>query len=191
LSLALIVLARQPSPGRCKRRLAASIGDESAARVQQRLLAHTVAVARQWQQSEADAVVSLCLGHHQGSGGLGLRMQRQLGRAVRAGAKAAVLVGSDLPGLGVQHIQQAFSALHHAPVVLGPACDGGYWLVGLTAAGHQQQRGRLFSGIGWGGSEVLQQTLQQAAALGWSPQLLRYQSDLDRIDDMAPWHGAA
>ena len=191
MSLALIVLARQPSPGRCKRRLAASIGDESAARVQQRLLAHTVAVARQWQQSEADAVVSLCLGHQQGSGGLGLRMQRQLGRAVRAGAKAVVLVGSDLPGLGVQHIQQAFSALHHAPVVLGPACDGGYWLVGLTAAGQQQQRGRLFSGIGWGGSEVLQQTLQQAAALGWSPQLLSYQSDLDRIDDMAPWHGAA
>ena len=150
-----------------------------------------MAVARQWQQSEAGAVVSLCLGHQQGPGGLGLRMQRQLGRAVRAGAKAAVLVGSDLPGLGVQHIQQAFSALNHAPVVLGPACDGGYWLVGLTAAGHQQQRGRLFSGIGWGGSEVLQQTLQQAAALGWSPQLLRYQSDLDRIDDMAPWHGAA
>ena len=100
MSLALIVLARQPSPGRCKRRLAASIGDESAARVQQRLLAHTVAVARQWQQSEAGAVVSLCLGHQQGPGGLGLRMQRQLGRAVRAGAKAAVLVGSDLPGLG-------------------------------------------------------------------------------------------
>ena len=99
MSLALIVLARQPSPGRCKRRLAASIGDESAARVQQRLLAHTVAVARQWQQSEAGAVVSLCLGHQQGPGGLGLRMQRQLGRAVRAGAKAAVLVGSDLPGL--------------------------------------------------------------------------------------------
>ena len=44
----------------------------------------------------------------------------------------------------------------------------------------------MFSGIGWGGSEVLQQNLQQAAALGWSPQLLRYQSDLDRIDDMAP-----
>ncbi len=191
MSLALVVLARQPSPGRCKRRLAVSIGDHSAARVQQRLLAHTVAVARQWQQSEADAVVSLCLGHQQGPGGLGLRMQRQLGRAVRAGAQAVVLVGSDLPGLGVQHIQQAFSALHHAPVVLGPACDGGYWLVGLTATGHQQQRGRLFSGIGWGGSEVLKQTLQQAAAFGWNPQLLRYQSDLDRIDDMAPWHGAA
>ena len=60
-----------------------------------------------------------------------------------------------------------------------------------TAAGQRQQRGRLFSGIGWGGSEVLQQTLQQAAALQWSSQLLRYQSDLDRIDDMAPWHGAA
>ena len=191
MSLALIVFGRQPSPGRCKRRLAASIGDHSAARVQQRLLAHTVAVARQWQQSEAGAVVSLCLGHQQGPGGLGLRMQRQLGRAVRAGAKAVVLVGSDLPGLGVQHIQQAFSALHHAPVVLGPAMDGGYWLVGLTAAGQRHQRGRLFSGIGWGGSEVLQQTLQQVAAFGWSPQLLRYQCDLDRIDDMAPWHGAA
>ena len=191
MSLALIVLGRQPSPGRCKRRLAASIGDESAARVQQRLLAHTVAVARQWQQSETDAMVSLCLGHQQGPGGLGLRMQRQLGRAVRAGANAVVLVGSDLPGLSVQHIKQAFSALHRAPMVLGPACDGGYWLVGLTAAGHQQQRGRLFSGISWGGSEVLQQTLQQVAALGWSPQLLCYQSDLDRIDDMAPWHGAA
>ena len=118
-------------------------------------------------------------------------MQRQIGRAVRAGAQAVVLVGSDLPGLSVQQIQQAFSALQHRPLVLGPACDGGYWLVGLTAQAHHHQRGRLFSGIAWGGPEVLRQTLQQAAALQWQPELLRWQSDLDRIDDMAPWHGAA
>tara|TARA_B100001939_G_scaffold107246_1_gene92678 strand:+ start:375 stop:950 length:576 start_codon:yes stop_codon:yes gene_type:complete len=191
LSLALVVLARQPSPGRCKRRLAAAIGDQSAARVQQRLLAHTVAVASQWQNVCADGRVSLCLGHHQGPGGLGLRMQRQLGRVVRAGAGAVVLVGSDLPGLSVQLIQQAFSALHQEPLVLGPATDGGYWLVGLTAAGHRQQRGRLFSGIDWGSPLVLQQTLDQAEALDWRPRLLPWQSDLDRIDDMAPWHGAA
>ena len=191
MSIALVVFGRQPSPGRCKRRLAATIGDRSAAHVQQRLLSHTLAVASQWNDACRDGEVRLCLGHRQGPGGLGLRMQRQLDRAVRGGAAAVVLVGSDLPGLSVQHIQQAFSALDQAPLVLGPACDGGYWLVGLTAAGHRQQRGRLFSGIGWGGPEVLRQTLLQAEALQWRPQLLRWQSDLDRFDDMAPWHGAA
>ena len=187
----MVVFGRQPSPGRCKRRLAASIGDQAAARVQQGLLTHTLAVSRQWQHAAANGTVRLCLGHRQGAGGLGLRMQRQIGRAVRAGAQAVVLVGSDLPGLSVQQIQQAFSALQHRPLVLGPACDGGYWLVGLTAQAHHHQRGRLFSGIAWGGPEVLQQTLQQAAALQWQPELLRWQSDLDRMGDMAPWHGAA
>ena len=98
-----------------------------------------------------------------------------------------VVVGSDLPGLMAADLQQAFAALHHQPLVIGPAADGGYWLIGLTAAAFEHQRGRLFSGIPWGGDQVLARTIERAAELALNPHLLREQQDLDRLSDLAPW----
>ena len=203
----LVVLARWPAPGRCKRRLAAGIGNDRAARIQQRLSAHTLAVARQLQDRLAVEVVLAAadLGpaaarrwsrRHgleravaQGRGGLGLRLQRQLQRARRERVEQLVLIGSDLPGLGGAALAEAFLALAHAGVVLGPACDGGYWLIGLQLRQPAAKRlGRaLFSGMPWGSAQVLACTLAAARRSGQEPQLLAPLADLDRPADLAPW----
>jgi rSAM/selenodomain-associated transferase 1 len=118
----------------------------------------------------------------QGGGGLGLRMQRQFALGFAQGYRAIVLVGSDLPRLAASDLQQAFAALQRQPLVLGPADDGGYWLIGL-----QRPAAALFAGIDWGGSQVLAQTLAQARRLALPFSLLDYQADLDRACDLVPW----
>jgi len=118
----------------------------------------------------------------QGGGGLGLRMQRQFALGFAQGYRAIVLVGSDLPRLAAADLQQAFVALQREPLVLGPADDGGYWLIGL-----QRPAAALFAGIDWGGPQVLAQTLAQARRLALPFSLLDHQADLDRACDLVPW----
>lgn len=204
-----MVLARWPVPGRCKRRLAAGIGTGRAARVQQGLTRHTLANARALRDLGGGAISpSLVLaaeplgpravqrwarqlgadrGVVQGSGGLGVRMQRQLQRAWRDGAGQVVLIGSDLPALQPADLQAAFRALEQAPLVLGPAADGGYWLIGLGRQAPTSLAGRLCSGMPWGTGQVLERSLAAARALGVEPALLELRADLDRPDDLRPW----
>ena len=208
----LVVLARWPAPGRCKRRLAASIGSSiRAAAVQRQLTDHTLAVAaraaascpaqlslavdglgprasRRWQQQlqASSGCPSLQL-VPQGSGNLGCRMHGQLRRCFAAGAEQVVLIGTDLPGLEPGDLEQAFAQLNQAPVVLGPALDGGYWLIGFNRVGFLGGSRRLMSGIAWGSDQVLQQSLKQAALLALPVALLRQQSDLDTAASLRPW----
>ena len=194
-------MARAPAPQRCKSRLAAGgLGPSRAARVQGRLLAHTLAVLDQTAQ-ELDVHTRLALtgvggrcGRRllgrsvrtelvpQGDGGLGVRLQRQFARGFAQGHRPIVLVGSDLPRLAAVDLQQALAALQRVPLVLGPADDGGYWLIGL-----REPAGPLFAGIDWGGPQVLAQTLVQAARLNLPYSLLDSQGDLDRACDLACW----
>ena len=204
----LVVLARWPSPGRCKRRLATGLGPGGtvlAARIQTRLLRHTVAVARaaspelgfdlvlavdglgpgarrRWGQQLGVAHLG-----DQGPGTLGLRMQRQWQRAFGAGAEQVVLVGTDLPDLAGADLAAAFRALDAGPLVLGPALDGGYWLIGLNRGGFHQAGAALMAGQPWGTAAVLEGCLQAARQRGLAAQLLRCQGDLDRRADLAPW----
>ena len=208
----LVVLARWPVPGRCKRRLAASIGSSiRAASVQRQLTDHTLAVAARaaascpaqlslavdglgarassrWQQQlqASSGCPSLQL-VPQGSGNLGCRMHGQLRRCFAAGAEQVVLIGTDLPGLEPGDLEQAFAQLNQAPVVLGPALDGGYWLIGFNRGGFLKGSRRLMSGIAWGSDQVLQQSLKQAALLALPVALLRQQSDLDTAASLRPW----
>jgi len=126
-------------------------------------------------------------GVSQGRGSLGLRLQRQLQRARREGAAQVVLIGSDLPMLAPLDLMAAFEALDQAPLVVGPAADGGYWLIGLSCRAAPALAGRLFSGMPWGGPAVLERTMAAAATLGVEPRLLGERRDLDRPDDLAPW----
>jgi len=204
----LVVLARWPAPGRCKRRLAASCGSSAAAAVQRALTAHTLAVARHAARrcgARLELVIDglgprarrrwareLEVDHSsaQGGGGLGCRMHRQLRRAFGAGASQVVLIGTDLPGLEGADLQEAFSALAERPLVLGPASDGGYWLIGFNRVGFSRAGIQLMSGIPWGTDAVLSLTLARAEALALPPALLRRQSDLDRQHDLRPWLGS-
>lgn len=196
----LIVMARWPAPRRCKRRLAASLGAEAAARIQARLTGHTLAVARGEQRQLGLTLVLAVDGlagraaHRwgaglgadcvrlQGSGCLGLRMQRQVQWAFRAGARRVVVIGSDLPQLEGGDLVAAFAALERCPAVLGPARDGGYWLIGL-----QQSQPELMAGIAWGTPQVLAQTLAVMHRLGLAPALLAPRADLDWARDLGPW----
>jgi uncharacterized protein len=197
----LILMARAPAPLRCKSRLAqGGLGPRRAATVQARLLAHTLVVLDQ-AAAQLGARSRLALAGAgarsgrrllsgasrtelvlQGGGGLGLRMQRQFALGFAQGQRAIVLVGSDLPQLSAADLQQAFAALLRVPLVLGPADDGGYWLIGL-----QRPAASLFAGIDWGGPKVLDQTLAQAGRAGLPLCLLDHRCDLDRACDLVAW----
>ena len=202
----LVVLARWPAAGRCKHRLADSCGStDAAARVQAALTRHTLAVARAWAGSSGTALTlavdglgpqarrrwaqALRVQHccNQGGGNLGCRMQRQLQRGFNGGAERVVLIGSDLPQLERGDLRAAFRALRDTPLVLGPARDGGYWLIGCTRAGFELAGAALMSGISWGSNQVLVETERQAATLALPVTRLRQQNDLDNRADLLPW----
>ena len=211
----LVVLARWPAPGRCKQRLAADCGATAAAAIQKRLSWHTIqtaAIAAEASGAELVLAASglgpralrrwgalLRRGHpnlslrlqltlsQQGGGNLGCRMQRQWQRAFAAGCRQVVLIGSDLPGLEAADLQEAFALLEERPLVLGPANDGGYWLIGLNHSGFQRSGSGLMSGMPWGSDQVLAVTLQRANRLKLPTALLRRQSDLDRRAALEPW----
>ena len=193
-------MARWPAPGRCKRRLAQELGAARAAQIQARLTVHTLAAAREARQGHGLELVLAVEGlgsraarrwgqaHGadrtvlQGRGALGLRMQRQFQRAAREGASQVVLIGSDLPELEASDLSAAFTSLGHCQGVLGPALDGGYWLIGL-----RRPEPELLAGIAWGGAQVLEQTLAAMARRGLEPELLTRRGDLDWARDLLPW----
>ncbi|PSB37316.1 TIGR04282 family arsenosugar biosynthesis glycosyltransferase [Aphanothece minutissima] len=197
----LVMLARWPAPGRCKSRLVPGVGTGRAAAIQARLTQHGLAAAAEARRAMAGLRLVLAtsgLGAgaaarwgrrlgvdrvvDQGPGSLGLRMQRQMRRGWREGAAAVVLIGSDLPELAADDLLAAFGALEHNDLVLGPAGDGGYWLIGRRRATPQ-----VFSGIDWGSDRVLEQTLQQAHRAGLGTTLLAERHDLDRPADLDRW----
>ncbi len=191
----LIVFARAPRPGRVKTRLVSALGAAGAAILHAQLLARAVATAR---AARCGAVELHCAPHSghplfrvlarrhgiclrtQASGDLGARMHGALQGALRR-ADAAVLIGSDCPALRPSDIRAAFAALRAgADVVLAPAEDGGYPLIGLRRASPE-----LFDGISWGGREVLAETWVRVERLGWSLRELRTLWDVDRPADLA------
>ena len=205
-----MVLARWPAEGRCKRRLAADIGSvRRAAAVQRRLTQHTLHTAaaaaeahgaqlllavdglgpralRRWGQTLRRQGIAATL-TAQGQGNLGCRMQRQWRLGFQAGAEQVVLIGSDLPALEAADLERAFAALEEQPLVLGPASDGGYWLIGINRAGFTRAESALMAGIPWGGDQVLATTLARAQQRQLQPALLRPLSDLDNRTALGPW----
>ncbi|MFL0777177.1 MAG: TIGR04282 family arsenosugar biosynthesis glycosyltransferase [Prochlorococcus sp.] len=208
---ALIVMARWPAPGRCKRRLASGIGKVHAARIQSQLTNHTLHVARsierlglvelqlattglapraaaRWGSSQGISKVV-----DQGLGCLGVRMRRQILKAQLCSqskpreGRSTILIGTDLPELCQRDLLEALSALEQHQLVLGPADDGGYWLIGLSGSLIQPVATWPFCGIPWGTEQVLPTTMQRAELAGITPALLRQQNDLDQLDDLAPW----
>jgi rSAM/selenodomain-associated transferase 1 len=188
----LVVFARRPRLGRVKRRLAAGIGAPAALRLYRRLLARTLARLgrlarwRCWLAVTPDRETAgwprpwRPIG--QGSGDLGRRMARPLGRRApgRLPPGPVVIVGSDIPDLGRRHALAAFAALGRADLVFGPAEDGGYWLVGLSA------RARIldpFRGVRWSTAHALADTRANLDGR-WRVALLERLADLDEPEDL-------
>jgi rSAM/selenodomain-associated transferase 1 len=183
-----VIFARAPRLGAVKRRLARGIGDRAALRFYRAQLA---AVARSLARDRRFRTVLAVTPDHararwpaalprvpQGRGDLGRRMARAL-----AAAPEAVVVGSDIPGLGAADVAAAFRALGRAQAVFGPAEDGGYWLVGLGP----RRPARPVAGVRWSTEHALADTLRNFA--GRRVALLRRLRDVDTAEDLLAIRG--
>ena len=121
----------------------------------------------------------------QGAGDLGERLTRVIDDGFGDGATAVVVIGTDCPALTAAMLNDAFAALEHADVVIGPARDGGYYLIGLGAP-----HAELFADIPWSTPDVLAMTIDAAERGGLRVRLLPPLSDIDTAADWRTWRGA-
>lgn len=184
---ALLIFTRNPRLGNVKTRLAKTIGQAAALAVYQQLLQHTrmvthplscrkivyysEAVEEQdgWDNSHQKKI--------QNGKDLGERMQQAFTDVFDEGYHKAVIIGSDAYDLKTSHIEKAFTLLNEHDVVLGPATDGGYYLLGM-----KKLHIALFSGKNWGTPTVLAATLQDLRALRVA--MLEPLNDLDTYEDL-------
>ena len=110
---------------------------------------------------------------------LGERMSNAFACTFESGRDKVVLIGTDCPTLQSHHLLQAFEALNHSDLVLGPATDGGYYLIGMKSSAAY-----LFEGIAWSTSQVLSQTLHVASQQGL---IVTFLPELDDIDTQEDW----
>ncbi len=191
----MIVFTRYPEAGTTKTRLIPALGAQGAADLQRDMTERTVAEARQLAERRGVALevrfeggsaeqMAAWLGGDlsyvpQGTGDLGNRMAGAIRHALHDGAERAVIVGTDCPDLTANTLAEALDALADHDLVLGPAADGGYYLMGLR--GHAPV---IFQDIPWGTSEVLRRTLSRAEEIGLSVRLLDELADVDRPQDL-------
>jgi rSAM/selenodomain-associated transferase 1 len=124
----------------------------------------------------------------QPDGDLGQRLVGFVTQQLEAGAETIVVVGADSPTLPVEYVERAFAELERADVVLGPATDGGYYLLGCG-----RRLPPLFEGVAWGGSRVLAETVERLSDPGWRLAVLPPWYDVDTPEgwDMLRGHLAA
>jgi rSAM/selenodomain-associated transferase 1 len=188
----LLIFTKAPRPGTVKTRLIPLLGQQGAAALQARFIAHALTVARtaaigpmelHCAPDCSDAFLNLCAAGYgaalvpQCEGDLGARMQHAFERALALSPRA-LLIGTDCPPLTVRHLRDADRALRADDAVFAPAEDGGYALIGLKRCD-----ARLFRGIAWGGPTVMEDTRARLHALGWTWRELETLWDVDRTED--------
>jgi rSAM/selenodomain-associated transferase 1 len=192
----LIIFTRYPEAGKTKTRLIPVLGSAGAANLQRQMTEYTLSQAQKLQQGISielrfaggnlqlmqEWLGSCLLYQCQGEGDLGARMARSLFDAFEQNAAAVVIIGTDCPEADTQILAQAFTQLQTVDLILGPAADGGYYLIGL-----RRFIPELFMNINWGTAEVLQQTLDVAKKLNISYVCLPTLSDIDRPEDLLIW----
>lgn len=189
MSLTVCVFANPPVPGAAKTRLIPAVGAHGAAALARAMLLDTLAMAR----SLDDALVVLATGAPmpadlplpgdlpcwaQGQGDLGQRMEGVLRQALQRGP--ALLIGTDLPGLPPRHLDQARHALHSADAVLGPAEDGGFYLIGCS----RLPPAAVLSGLPWSQASTFEATRQQLVQRGLKTTVIDPWFDLDVPEDL-------
>jgi rSAM/selenodomain-associated transferase 2/rSAM/selenodomain-associated transferase 1 len=124
---------------------------------------------------------------HQPEGDLGDRLRSAMSSSFRSGAPSAVVVGSDCPAARATHVRAALRHLATHDVVVGPAEDGGYWLLGVSARAAQRALPVLFERIEWGAGTVLRDTLRRAGQAGLTVGFADRLADVDRPEDLPLW----
>ncbi len=192
--LRTLLFSRYPVPGEVKTRLIPQFGAAQAAQVHRRMAEHAVSEALSVQGAET--VI-----HYTGSsrkdfqswlgprpqyrkqvqGDLGNRLEAALGKSFKENGSPTIAVGTDIPALSAGLLSHAFQALADNDVVIGPAEDGGYYLIGMNSP-----RPELFRRIEWGSSRVFSQTLERIKSLGLTFRVMPALNDVDRPEDLDP-----
>lgn len=187
----LVIFLKEPRPGQVKTRLARGIGTVGAAWWFRRQVARLIRQAgfdRRWRTvlavtpdragMESRVWPRNLTRWPQGPGDLGVRMARAFA-AMPPGP--VLIVGADIPDMTSAHIAEGFRLLDRCEAVLGPATDGGYWMIGLRRGGRAIPAG-LFDGVRWSSSDAMTDTLRTLAPMkiGYGPTL----SDVDEAADL-------
>lgn len=189
-----IVFGRYPLPARTKTRLIQALGPTGAADLHRRMTEKTVKKVKEI-GSRRSIEVEFCfeggteckvrrwLGSdmiysHQESGDLGERMYLAFRKAFYRGCRKVVLLGTDIPELRIELLEEALDALMDHDLVIGPSNDGGYWLMGLNRPVD------LFHGLNWGSRTVLEQTLSLAMRYHFKVHQLETLTDIDTVEDL-------
>lgn len=191
----IIIFTRYPIPGKTKTRLIPVLGAEGAAALHRCMTEHTVRVVRNLAQaldfsievrfSEGNiGLMSQWLGEdhifrEQSGSDVGDRMWRAFREAFEDNFRRVVIVGCDCPGIHETILETSLDLLKEKDLVLGPANDGGYYLVGMRKP-HRE----LFVDVSWGSDRVLAQTLVIAREQGLSVSLVSALDDIDRPEDL-------
>lgn len=187
---ALAIFAKTPLPGRVKTRLSPSLSPVQSADLYRCMLLDTLDRVRALSADmilfhegpaaffrEAAPGVPLVA---QAAGGLGARLEHACDTLRSQGYGPRVVIGTDAPDLPISYIEEAFRTLEQgSDAVFGPAGDGGYYLVGL-----RDGYGSLFRDVPWSSEKVLEKSLAQAKASGFSAPLLPPWHDLDCYEDL-------
>ena len=181
------VFAKPPLPGLVKTRLMADIGAAKAARVYRYCLDHALDVARNsgldytvyLSQESDDAPFNEERYRLQKGADLGTRMLNALADMLDDGPRAAMIIGSDCLDLEANRLQQAAQALANHELVMIPAADGGFALIGCCEANPA-----LFRSVDWSSGQVLEQTLANARRLDYRVSLLQTVRDIDTLQDL-------
>lgn len=184
--LLISIFCRWPAPGEAKTRLIPDFGARGAATIYTKLLTHTVSIARQsglpFELRVSGAACSkfkALLGQDlqivdQGDGNLSEKLSRV--------PAPAIVIGSDCPGLTPSILAAAHSALADGPAVVGPASDGGYYLLGYNAPADF-----AFADMQWSTNTVCAETLERFGKRGIQPHLLPELGDVDTAKDLEQW----
>ena len=188
----IVIMAKAPTPGRVKTRLTPALSPRQAAILYRCFLEDTIARAKTIREAALVVAYSpatcratfeaLCPGVAllpQRGRGLGARLAAVVGRLLREGRRPVIVIGGDTPGLPDRYLRKALRTLtaHRADLVLGPARDGGYYLIGLTSPAPE-----LFDGVPWSTKHVYTTTLERARRLGLRVASLPPWEDVDTPD---------
>ncbi len=179
---ALIIFVRFPQLGKVKTRLAAQIGNENALLIYKNLLEHTRSIAEgadcdkyvfATEPLKNDTWKNFYL-EQQIEGDLGERMSYAFDHLFNKNYRKVVIIGSDCPGLTTNHLDEAYSALDHHDVVIGPANDGGYYLLGM-----KKFQPAIFKNKKWSTASVFEDTIETFRNFELSYMQLQTLTDVD------------
>lgn len=184
----ILIFTRNPELGKVKTRLAASIGQENALQVYIELLQHTRKVVLETDYDKrvlySDVISTKDIWNNhlfqkkeQFGKDLGVRMFNAFREGFEDGYQKIVIIGSDLITLEANDLKKAFTALDTNDVVIGPAEDGGYYLLGLKSIPEN-----IFKNKEWGTHTVLKDTLKNIKNLKYN--LLEEKNDIDTFEDI-------